>query len=141
MENAALLTLAGLCLGIALSGLLTVVPRQGRLREQSCLGLVYISFITLVALPLVQVFARVALVTYMPFLLVVLLALPPAFYHYVIAKTSSSMSTRIPWRDLALPLIGGRCVSAIGFCQCQTERRCSYLAICLRVSCRVPLPS
>ena len=95
MENAALLTLAGLCLGIALSGLLTVVPRQGRLREQSCLGLVYISFITLVALPLVQAFARFALATYMPLLLVVLLALPPAFYHYVIAKTSSSLSTRI----------------------------------------------
>ena len=107
MENAALLTLAGLCLGIALSGLLTVVPRQGRLREQSCLGLVYISFIAFVALPLVQAFARVALVTYMPFLLVVLLALPPAFYHYVIAKTSSSLSTRISWWDLALPLIGG----------------------------------
>ena len=75
MENAFVLTLAGLCLGIALSGLLAIMLRQGRQRERVSLGLVYISFIGMIALPLVKTFAETMLINFMPLLLVLLLAL------------------------------------------------------------------
>ena len=106
MQNAALLTLAGLCLGVALSGLLTTALRQDRPRARLCLGLVYVSFVGMIALPLVRTFAGATLVNYMPLLLVWLLALPPAFYHFIVAKTTTVMPSRFPWRDLALPLAG-----------------------------------
>jgi len=112
MENAAVLTLAGLCLGIALSGLLAVVLRQGRQRERLSLGLVYVAFMGMIALPLVKTFAESGLIHYMPLLLVMLLVLPPAFYHYIAAKTATALP-QVPWRDLALPLTGG--VVCIGF--------------------------
>jgi AraC-like DNA-binding protein len=107
MEDAAILTLAGLCLGIALTGLLAVALRQGNLRERLCLGLVYIAFMGMIALPLVQTFAGDALINYMPLLLVMLLVLPPSLYHYIVAKTSVSSPSQVPWRDLVLPLAGG----------------------------------
>jgi len=113
MVNAAVLTLAGLCLGIALTGLLAVVLRQGNLRERLSLGMVYVAFIGMIALPLVKTFAEVALINYMPLLLIMLLALPPAFYHYIVAKTATVSPSQVPWRDLALPLTGG--VVCIGF--------------------------
>ena len=113
MENAAVLTLAGLCLGIALSGLLIVMVRRGSLRERLSLGLVYVTFAGMIALPLVGTFAEGALVNYMPLLLVLLLTLPPAFFHYVAAKTATPSPAHIPWRDLALPLTGG--MVCIGF--------------------------
>ena len=113
MENAAVLTLAGLCLGIALTGLLAVALRQGRPRERLSLGLVYVAFIGMIALPLVRTFAEVALINYMPLLLIILLALPPAFYHYIAAKTATALPSLALWRDLALPLTGG--VVCIGF--------------------------
>lgn len=113
MENAAVLTLAGLCLGIALTGLLAVVLRQGSLRERLSLGIVYIAFIGMIALPLVKTFAEIALINYMPLLLIMLLALPPAFYHYITAKTATANPSQVPWRDLALPLTGG--MVCIGF--------------------------
>ncbi len=113
MENAAVLTLAGLCLGIALTGLLAVVLRKGSLRERLSLGVVYVAFIGMIALPIVRTFTGAALINYMPLLLVMLLALPPAFFHYIAAKTATASHSQIPWRDLALPLTGG--VVCIGF--------------------------
>ncbi|MGJ8623402.1 MAG: helix-turn-helix domain-containing protein [Yoonia sp.] len=113
MENAAVLTLAGLCLGIALSGLLTVLVRCESLRERLSLGLVYVAFTGMIALPLVGTFADGAVVNYMPLLLVLLLMLPPAFSHYVAAKTAAPSVAQIPWRDLVLPLTGA--VVCIGF--------------------------
>lgn len=107
MENAAVLTLAGLCLGIALTGLLAVVLRQDGLRERLSLGIVYVAFIGMIALPLVKTFADAALIHYMPLLLILLLALPPAFYHYIAAKTATPAPTQVPWRDLVLPVVGG----------------------------------
>ena len=67
----------------------------------------------MIALPLVKTFAKVALISYMPLLLILLLALPPSFYHYIAAKTATAPPSQIPWRDLALPLMGG--VVCIGF--------------------------
>ncbi len=113
MDTAALLTLAGLCLGVALSGLVTVVPRQGQHRALLSLAVVYLAFIGMLALPLVRTFAGGALINYMPILLVLLLALPPAFYHYILANTSPAQSSRILWRDLALPLVGA--VVCVGY--------------------------
>lgn len=112
-ENAAVLTLARLCLGIALTGLLAVVLRRGRLRERLSLGIVYVAFIGMIALPLAKTFAEVALVDYMPLLLLMLLVLPPAFFHYIAAKTAAASPSQVPWRDMALPLTGG--VVCIGF--------------------------
>lgn len=106
MENTALLTFAGICLGVALSGLLTVVPRQGLLRAQLSLGVVYIAFIGFIALPLIDTFAAIALINYLPLLLVLLLSLPPAFDHFIAAKTSATAHLTIPWRDFILPLTG-----------------------------------
>lgn len=106
MNDAALLTLAGLCLGVGLTGLLAVVFRKESLRERLSLGLVYISFMGLIALPVVETFAEAALIHYMPLLLVLLFALPPALYHFILAKTGKAIPSRIPWRDLALPLAG-----------------------------------
>ena len=107
MGNAALLTLAGMCLGTALSGLVAVAVAKGQRHERLALGLIYGAFIGMIALPLINAFASATLVNYMPLLLVLLLTLPPAFHHYIKAKTTSPRPTRIPWRDLALPLIGG----------------------------------
>ena len=53
----------------------------------------------MIALPLVQGFAPGAFLYYMPLLLVLLLALPPAFYHYITAKTAWIVLAPIPWRD------------------------------------------
>ena len=113
MENTAVLTLAGLCLGIALTGFFTVVLRQGSLRERLSLGMVYVALTGMIALPLVKTFAEIALINYMPLLLIMLLALPPAFYHFIAAKTATASPSQVPWRDLALPLTGG--VVCIGF--------------------------
>ncbi|MFY0596682.1 MAG: helix-turn-helix transcriptional regulator [Cognatishimia sp.] len=109
METAAILTLAGLCLGIALTGLIAVMVRQGKTREGYSLAVIYIAFLGMVALPLFKQFAEAALINYMPMLLILLLALPPAFYHFILAKTSQEgqVSTNpVSWRDLALPAIG-----------------------------------
>lgn len=121
MKDAADVTLAGLCLGIALTGLFTVVLRQGRLRERLSLGLVYVAFIGMIMLPLVRAFAQGALINYMPLLLVMLLALPPAFYNYILARTARGSPARTPWRDLALPLTGG--MVCIGFWVLPTQAR------------------
>lgn len=107
MTNAALPTLAGLCLGVALTGLLAVALRRTSKRERFSLGLVYIAFIGMIALPVVKTFAKAALIHYMPLLLVLLLALPPALYHFILAKIGRAIPLRIPWRDLVLPLAGG----------------------------------
>ena len=107
VENAAVITLAGLCLGIALSGLLAALLQQESPRERVSLGLVYVTFIGMIALPLVRTFAGAALINYMPLLLIMLLALPPAFFHYIAAKTAAASPLYVPWRDLALPMIGG----------------------------------
>ncbi|MFK7882507.1 hypothetical protein, partial [Roseobacter sp.] len=117
MEHAAVLTLAGLCLGIALTGLLAAVLRQSEPYERLSLGLVYLAFIGMIALPLVRTLAEGVLINYMPLLLVMLLALPPAFYHYVAARTvigsPAPVRSQVPWRDLVLPLIGA--VVCIGY--------------------------
>jgi AraC-like DNA-binding protein len=107
MENAAVLTLAGLCLGIALTGLLSTALRQSTAREQLSLGIVYVAFIAMIALPLVRTFAAGALINFMPLLLIMLLALPPAFYHYIAARTETRTKAKVATRDLVLPLIGG----------------------------------
>ena len=113
MENPAVLTLAALCVGIALSGLLAVVVRRGDLRERVSLGLVYVAFIGMIALPLIKAFAEGALTNFMPLLLIFLLVLPPAFFHAIAAKTATAPLAQLPWRDLAMPLAG--CVVCIGF--------------------------
>ena len=113
MENVAVLTLAALCFGIALNGLFAALLRQSRPRERISIGLVYVAFIGMIGLPLVKVFAGITLAFYMPLTLVMLLTLPPAFFHYVVAKTSTTSPAQIPWRDLALPLIGS--AVCIGF--------------------------
>ncbi|MCG3269349.1 AraC family transcriptional regulator [Yoonia sp. I 8.24] len=113
MENASVLTLAGLCLGIALTGLLAAVMGRSSRRERRSLGLVYIAFIGMIALPLVKTFAEAAVINYMPLLLFMLLVLPPALYHYIAAKTAMASPVQILWRDKALPLIGG--VVCLGF--------------------------
>ena len=106
MENAVVLTLAALCLGIALTGLLAVVLRQGHLRERVNLGVVYVAFIGMIALPIIDTLAATTLINYMPLLLVFLLVLPPAFYHFVAAKTATTPPTSTPWLDMVLPMIG-----------------------------------
>lgn len=121
MENAAVITLAGLCLGITLTGLLGVFLRQGSQRERLSLGLVYIAFIGLIALPLVKVLAEGALIYFMPVLLILLLTLPPTFFYYVAAKTTSASPTRVLWRDLALPLTG--VVVCIGYLILPTQAK------------------
>jgi len=113
MESTVVLTLAGLCVGIALSGFLVVVVRQGGFRERFSLGMVYIAFMGMIALPLVKTFATAVLINYMPLLLIMLLALPPAFFHYIAARTTTASSSHFPWRDFALPIAG--CVVCIGF--------------------------
>jgi AraC-like DNA-binding protein len=113
MQNAATLTLAGLCLGIALTGLFTTVAVQSKTRERLSLGLVYGAFGVIIALPLIMTFAQTLYPFYMPLVLVMMLTLPPAVYHYVLAKTTRPPLGRIPWRDLAMPLAG--CLVCFGF--------------------------
>lgn len=121
MENAAVLTLAGLCLGIALTGLVAVALRRGDFHERLSLGLVYVAFSGLILLPLVKTFAQGAVIGYMPLLLIMLLALPPAFYHYIAARTATATPGQIPWRDMALPLMGG--AVCIGFWSLAAQSR------------------
>lgn len=113
MANASLLTLAGLCLGVALSGLLTAVWRGNSRRERLSLGIVYVAFNGMIALPVVKSFAAGTLIHYMPLLLVLLLALPPALYHFIAAKTGKAVPSEIAWRDVILPLVGG--IVCIGY--------------------------
>lgn len=113
MQNAATITLAGLCLGIALTGLFATIAIHGKTGERLSLGIVYGAFGVIIALPLIMTFAEPLYPVYMPLVLVMLLTLPPAVYHYVLAKTTLSPLERIPWRDLAMPLIG--CMVCFGF--------------------------
>ena len=121
MESAATLTLAGLCLGIALSGMLAALLRQGHLRERRSLGVVYLAFTGMIALPFVQTRPEIVVINYMPLLLVLLLALPPAFYHYIVAKTDPVPPLPVPWRDLILPVIGS--VVCLGFWTLPTQTK------------------
>ncbi len=121
MENAAVLTLSGLCLGIALTGLLAALLGQSKPRGWRSVGVVYVAFIGMISLPLVRTFADAVLIYYMPLLLVMLLALPPAFYHYIVAKTSVTSSAQVPWRDLVLPLTGS--AVCIGFWVLPTDAK------------------
>lgn len=122
MENAAVLTLAGLCLGIALTGLLAAALGQSKPRERFSLGVVYLAFIGMIALPLVKTFAEDVLINYMPLLLVMLLALPPAFYHYVAAKTAITPPSQALWRDLVLPLTGAAVCIGVWVLPAQAKR-------------------
>lgn len=127
MTDAALLTLAGLCLGIAFSGLLAVALDKGRHHERVSLGVVYISFTGMIALPVVRTFSEVALIQYMPLLLVLLLILPPALYHFIAAKTGKAPPSRILQRDALLPLAGF--IVCIGYWSLATDaKRTMFIA-------------
>ena len=67
----------------------------------------------MIALPLVTIFAEFAFMSYMPVLLIMLLALQPMFYHFIAAKTVPAPPSNFPWRDAAMPVAG--CVVCIGF--------------------------
>ena len=64
------------------------------MRERVSLGLVYVAFIGMIALPLVKAFAEGALTNFMPLLLIFLLVLPPAFFHAIAAKTATAHGTQ-----------------------------------------------
>jgi AraC-like DNA-binding protein len=113
MQHAITLPLAGLCLGIALTGLLAVIARSAKIHERLSLGLVYAAFIVIAALPLVREFGAAFYPFYVPLILVMLLILPPALQAYVAAKTVEGPSTGMRWLDAILPLAG--CCVCVGF--------------------------
>ncbi len=121
MDNAAVIILAGLCLGIALTGCLSVLVHPSSVRQRAALAVIYVAFMGLTGLPLIRAFAAPVLTFYLPVLLILLLILPPAFYHFVLAKTDTAPPARIPWRDRALPLIG--LLVCIGFWVLPTQAK------------------
>ena len=106
MENAVLLPLSGLCLGIALAGVVSEIAGDRSRREQLFLIAIYVAFCILAALPIIRLIGDSAVMFYLPLMLVALLALPPAIYHYVLAKTGSDAVGLIRSRHLVLPSIG-----------------------------------
>ena len=113
MQSAVTLTLSGLCIGIALSGLLGLLARSASAREKVSIGLVYGTVSMIVALPFVKAAVGWFIPYYMPAILVMLLLVSPAIYHFVLSKTQKGSLPAIPRRDFALPIAGS--VICIGF--------------------------
>ncbi len=106
MEDTATLTLAGLCIGIALTGLCSTFAQLADRTERLSLCMVFGAFGIIVALPVSWAFGKALYVFYLPFAFVMLLTLPAAIYYYVGSKTGQGSAPRILWRDLAMPVVG-----------------------------------
>lgn len=100
------LSVAALCLGISLTGAAMIRAGHTNGRERQSLGLVYGAFAMIISAPLVAAFAPGFYLFFLPLNLVMLWGLPPAVYHYVLARTAQGGLPQVPWRDLILPLAG-----------------------------------
>ncbi len=121
MQSVAIPTLAGLCLGIVVTGLCAAILGKGKSRERLSLCLIYGAFGVIVAIPLVRVFAETLYLFYLPFVLVMLLMLPPALHHFVHAKTALAPLPRVSSRHLVLPVLG--CLVCFGFWSLPAEAK------------------
>jgi AraC-like DNA-binding protein len=113
MQTDATLILSALCLGIAITGVSVLLPGHATAREKVSLGLVYGAFTVITSTPLIMSLNPILFLDYLPLNLVSLLVLPPAVYHYVLAKTAHEGLPAIRWFDLMLPALG--CTVCLGF--------------------------
>lgn len=121
MQSEGMIALSAAVAGIAAAGALSAVRSAGRGRARLYLIAVFVLFAGITAIPLVVAFARGLYVFYMPAILPMLMALPPAVYHYAAARTAEaasqstprSMPVAIHWRDGVLPAAG--LMTAIGY--------------------------
>ena len=104
MDSQGMIALSAAATGIAAAGVLSAMRGKGTARLY--LVIVFALFAGVIAIPLVVAFARALYVFYMPAVLPMLLALPPAIYHYAAARTANGAGAPIRWRDAALPAAG-----------------------------------
>ena len=110
MQSEGMIALSAAVAGIAAAGALSAVRSADRGRARLYLIAVFVLFAGITAIPLVVAFARGLYVFYMPAILPMLLALPPAVYHYAAARTAEAAPQSTPpaihWRDGVLPVAG-----------------------------------
>ena len=110
MQSEGMIALSAAVAGIAAAGALSAVRSADRGRARLYLIAVFVLFAGITAIPLVVAFARGLYVFYMPAILPMLLALPPAVYHYAAARTVEAAPQSTPpaihWRDGVLPVAG-----------------------------------
>lgn len=107
-----MIALSGATAGIAASGALLAV-RSRHAAPRARLAAVFALFAGVAALPLVIAFARGLYVFYLPLVLPMFLALSPAIYLYVDARTSVEAPAAPDWRHGILPFVGA--MIAIGY--------------------------
>lgn len=107
MHTDGTIALSAACLGIALAGAMTAIRGPQNELARFFLTLVFGVFGGIVSTPLVFAFAPSMYGFYLPFVLVLLLILPPAVFYYVDAKTTELRSSVLRWRDIVLPIAGG----------------------------------
>ena len=106
MQSEGMIALSAATAGIALAGVLAAIRGVGAGKARLYLIAVFVLFAGVTAIPLIVVFARGLYVFYMPAVLPMLLALPPAVYHYVAARTAEAAPPPVRWRDSVLPAAG-----------------------------------
>lgn len=101
------IALSAACLGIAMAGALSAIRGSQDGFARLYLTIVFGVFGGIISTPLVFTFAPSMYGFYLPFVLVLLLILPPAVFYYVAAKTTELLSLPIRWRDMILPGVAG----------------------------------
>ncbi|MEM9619930.1 MAG: AraC family transcriptional regulator [Pseudomonadota bacterium] len=105
-----MIALSAATTAIAAAGVLSAVRGADAGRARLYLIAMFVLFAGVASIPLVVAFARDLYVFYMPAVLPMLLALPPAVYHYVAARTAETAPQSTPlaihWRDGVLPAAG-----------------------------------
>ncbi|MEO1136638.1 MAG: hypothetical protein AAFW68_08520, partial [Pseudomonadota bacterium] len=112
-----MIALSAATAGIAAAGAVSAFRGGDARRARLFLFAVFVLFAGVASIPLVVAFARSLYVFYMPAVLPMLLALPPAVYHYVAARTAEAAlqpaASAIHWRDGVLPAAGA--IVTIGY--------------------------
>ncbi len=109
-----MIALSAATAGIAIAGALFAFRNPDLASSRRQLALVFVLFAGVTTLPLIVAFARALYVFYLPMILPMFLALSPAVYFYIRARTDTEKEPSRPyWHHAALPLAG--LVVALGY--------------------------
>lgn len=101
-----MIALAGITVGIAVAGALSVLKRDGEWQANKHLVVFFMLIAGIAALPLSTAVSSHFYAIYLPATLPMLLALAPVFYHYTVARTGVGKSPSVRRVEMCLPAAG-----------------------------------
>nr|WP_298930261.1 helix-turn-helix transcriptional regulator [uncultured Erythrobacter sp.] len=103
MPETEIIALSSATIGIAVAGSVWAARARYLARASRYLIAVFMLLASLAALPLAAAFSEAVYLAFVPAMLPVLLAIPPAVYRFVVNHSQFDQLTQLHWRDFALP--------------------------------------